>query len=449
MIENSNPSYETLIKRLQQIYQQTQSNKESIQNSQPDNSKIYLDNNWLQNIAIVDDTRSDDNTDQPVHPIAYTTIVNDVVSYQDSFIPIVANITSGLMPMTVSYTYQDILPNVTQDIIPFLEYQTTFSVPTGNMFLEAGFLWSIDAWVNEFVVTANGETIWDGIDPPLASNIEVSQYQIDNGYAAYYQQSYSLSFTSSEGGIYGHGETVEFLLLNIFDETVSVYVPLSVDAISNFMVGHSYEFWVWDNSAQESFVIQYVFLTTSEIVINTGAYICLWSDGYGDNTQVPFYIYENFISAGDIVYELFPPAVSEMTNPLNPIEFTINPDGPIKYTDIVGQPLSVYVTPPTSYDPFYIRQSKSTDTKESWQTNVTFGAIATTQGVQKTGLNLPQYDDNYTWGVVGDSYGWTAVYDHTTIEGDQYQPIQYDMTTRVRVAVRPIVNWKKTDKYQV
>ena len=508
MIENLNPSFESLVKKLYEIYQQINANNISIDRKQPDLNKILLENNWLQSIAIIDDTRTND-TDIPVVPINYTTIVPDIVPFIVSYIPIVYNLSSGLMPMTVSYNYQRILPNITKELIPFLEYETSFSAPNGNMKLSTGFLWNIDTWVDMYKVVANGTIVWEGIDPPFANNIEISQYQVDNNYTSFYQQSWHLSFTSPEGGVYGHGSLVGCILLSVIDETSDTVIPIT-DALFDPdtgvfippVVGHSYQFSTWFNQYQLPFTLEYSFMNSSSVIIReeVGAYIALWPDN-----KNPFYIYDavpliatidystgsttDLTAGADVITSIFDNESSDtFTVPVfpdtvtgtatngpihddgvgniydtyfvliiptgsnqdwSPITFTINADGPIKYSSIVQQSLQTYVHSSVHNDPFYIRQSKSTDKKESWQANANFGAIVTSQGIQTIGIDLPQYNDIYTGSTPPAGLTtWTPMYNHTTVQGDQYYPITNDMTTRVVVAMRPPINWHKIDKFQ-
>jgi hypothetical protein len=150
----------------------------------------------------------------------------------------------------------------------------------------------------------------------------------------------------------------------------------------------------------------------------------------------------------------------------SPVTYEINPSGyPQKYSerqvhDIEDNP---YITnnggnsepdvnglwpvwiQSNNPDPVYIRQSKSTDTKDSWKVMYSLSCVVSSPGVFKENDTRVKWSDTYTWNGV--SFVNTAS-THITIDQPIYEPVPADMTVQIKIALRPPLNWHKIDKFQ-
>jgi len=164
MIENINPSYESLLKKLRNIYEQSKGNSISLDTKQPNLSKINLESNWLQNLFTVYDTG--DVTVTPIDQFAGIAPRNLPSLSGLHYIPTYDVVPGNLLPLTVSYDFQQNLEGITKDLIPFLEYQNSFPPPP-NCKMAGGFLWLEDFYTGELYTATNPwGTIWQGNVPP-------------------------------------------------------------------------------------------------------------------------------------------------------------------------------------------------------------------------------------------------------------------------------------------
>lgn len=396
MIENSNPSYESMIKKLREIYQQTSDNKEDLNDKSVDvsSSKKNLDSNWISGISILDDTG-----EVPITPSSY--------GAEDG-------IAGTLIPTLASYTYQKTF-NITKNLLPFLEYQNTFNV-SGDTKLSGGFLFNQNGYsISNILVTVNGNAIWNGPwqNGYLSPNVFTAE-QIAAGNALYTSPAWSVVLGTTNNSDIEPGSYPLIALT----PTVGPVVYMSQVPSPN---PNDYTF-------------------TSLYIINNGVFTNLNIEYI---TSYSFY-QNNFYAFYDAAHTQIFSGPSDTITSLAlvpPVIITTNIGGLPDITVVANQ---WYMG--NTYDPFYIRQSKSTDTKESWQINYQMSTIVTTPSILQ-GSNVID-STVYTWTLPESTWEVSVV--NTPIGTvNFYKASTGDITAKVKVILRPNLNWNKTDKYVV
>lgn len=436
-----NPSYETSLKKLQQIYQQAITNKDNLVANQPDISKIYLDPNWLQNVATIYDSG-----DQPFTAIGQGLLVRDTVGYSNGFFSSSTNVTGGLMPVVGNFSAIASLPNITKDIIPYLEIRQSFTSTSKTV---AGYVQTgIDFWVTTFECDDGKDgVIWQGIDPPVGNAIVISQFQVDNNFATFTMPAWHISWHSDHGGIYGTNinNISGAILLSVYDETNNVWIPIDENLVSNLNPSGQYALYIWSEAYQLNFALQWQYLSQVVVTREKDGYVALWDDPALVTPQIPFYFYEAVLSGGVIDFYVFPPSINDPHNAYNPVTVTLDI---VKYSDVIGHTLTSFTGARQTNDPFFFRTSQSTDAKEIWEAHLAAGVVCVTDAVS-TPFKYVKYNDTYVWTAQsGGGFAWIRTANHTDATVDEYYAPNVDLTSRVVVTCRPPQNWKQTTKFQ-
>lgn len=183
---------------------------------------------------------------------------------------------------------------------------------------------------------------------------------------------------------------------------------------------------------------------------------------------------------------LSPMAVAWYYFPYRNVELLVNPPGYPKSQTVNTAMLD------NTYDPFFIRTSKSTDDNESWQVMFYYSAIMLAPATFQKNLTYNIWDDTTAFQYTQNSAGYiinaqeglapwtiedeyhnpsfedgapvpfpdpegTQLYvastpdttNHSTTQVKQYGPDTSDITSRVKVSLRSPVNWDKINKYDV
>ena len=120
-----------------------------------------------------------------------------------------------------------------------------------------------------------------------------------------------------------------------------------------------------------------------------------------------------------------------------------------KYSDRLGaKPKQFYYTLQTngSMDPFYVRLSKSTDTKQKWNVRFTFGALRLVEATEAQNLSFPLWSDIYIHNVFNTAYtlGSTS---HVVDTKDRWLPLLEPINSRVIATARNPLYFKKTQTF--
>lgn len=499
----ANNTYETLLRKVFELYQQSNKNQVVIEQKINSLAKQSLDTNLLKSIFIVDDTG-----EIPIVPENSSNLHNTVPG--------------TLLPQNIAYSYEHNF-TLPATLLPFLEFEGRFT-PNGNRTVSAAALYNADAWdSNYFEVTGDGSKIWLGVLPPAAPYAKVTQAQIDAGNvsASHTKKAWNcdvywtetspsvvnyrmlggqlVGFTSPayntssgcggntnasvlDGSLFFDTDfnlltatkpgTIDNISGNSMDvhgtETVSTWfnpgtgcanfvttnsnVSKTLDATTStlFVLGLRQKqvgaTWVYDPDT-----IFHAGVFGVRIVRNATSFVATPSDFYAyfDTTlRFLFYIFNNTTPGphlGEPVLGNLPTTVGISPLPFTTIEFKVNPgDYPHTRFSRTGTYAPTYLNSDT-YDPMFYRKSKSTDTQEVW------GVIFNYQGVVIAPANdnfspstYYQWDDTYTQSGATYAINTTS---HGTVTRPNYYPTHEDMTARTRVAIRNPLYWKQTSKF--
>jgi hypothetical protein len=135
-------SFDSVVKKLQQIYQQQLDNKITLDQMQQEIQKVILDASFMKGSLPIADTG-----DISITPVVNTKLTSD---------------TSGVMtPIGINYTYQNVF-TLPQQYLGFLGFEFYFN-PTGTDTMSPGAIFQGQAASPDvYQIIADGTTVWNG-----------------------------------------------------------------------------------------------------------------------------------------------------------------------------------------------------------------------------------------------------------------------------------------------
>lgn len=495
-------TFETILRKIQELYNQSKTNAQTITQKQNSVDKTQLDPNAFKHLFFIDDTG-----EVPIVPSPYTG--------QHTTTPGV------MMPAQLAYDYFKTL-TVATELLPFLEFEARFSV-TGNRKLTASYLLLGDTWDSDhYEVTGDGDQIWKGVGPPSAPKAKITQAYIDDGrvLASHTKQAWDVSVQwtdISSGNLYRiiQGQLVAFasnkydtstgcssnqnytiLVGSLFYETTlslnggwftdinypsfslkgekqihnwqvvggvcqdvttvteGVSKTFDISELDSLTIWGARQRWNgtrWVNDPSSGITQYFVLVTAASTISSFTATKSNFYLFYDTTLRFLFYIFHNSTPGphfGEPVLGNLPTGLGTNPMPFTDIEWKVNPNPyPTILSARTGNMIQSWDAN-NSEDPIFFRMSKSTDKQAKWKVDYFYTGHVLAPGVKTSTLTYRQWDDHY--GVTGSGVSATYVLgasSHGTVDRPLYQPPTDDCTARVRVAVRPPLNWKKTDKY--
>ena len=190
----------------------------------------------------------------------------------------------------------------------------------------------------------------------------------------------------------------------------------------------------WINNPNSN--INYYSLLTSDIDI--------WSpiqNNYLAYFDSNFYYILNGLYSNIIQLAVLPPLSVGYAS----IKFTINPT---KISDRLGEKQNTFFISPDvgTADPFFIRLSKTQDSRESWRVKIGFSALSFSEANVSSMIGMKDLEIDYIPNLFTQVYAGTIV-KNTTVQKERWLPELPNVTTRVIAYVRNHLYFKKTQTF--